>query len=1343
MKRRIPKLISILAIASLMSLTAFGQFSSSISGTVHDPNGAVVSGATVIVKNAATGAEFRATSSSSGIYTVPSLGSGIYIVTISAPGFKQAIVKDVKLDTGVPSTVNVTLEVGGATETVVVQGGSEIVQTQSANISTTLQVNQIAALPLISRNALDFVIFLPGTTTAGTPRNSTINGLPQGALNITIDGVNTQDNTLKTDDGFFSYISPRLDAIEEVTVSTATPGAESGGQGAVQIKFVTRRGDNDFHGSLYHYHRNPALNSNYWFNNRDTSYNVEAARPCGDPSSSTFNPNTMIAWSPDCRSPRDQVLLNQFGFRVGGPIRLPKKLFGPLGFDGRNRAFFFVNYEEFRQPTQITRTRTIFNPETQQGVFQYNRTVNNVTTIQKVNVLEVAARSNCAPAGAPPVPCTATTDPVIEKLLADIRNSTQGIGGIQQLNDPNFQRFTFANNSAGKRYYPTIRLDFNLSEKHQLENVYNYQNYLTTVDTLNGVDPAFPGFPNFGSQISNRFSESLTLRSTLTPAVVNEARFGLTGGTVLFRPELSTEMFTGDVANQAGFSLGISAAGVSNATVTTAASRRNAPVWDFSDTLSWTRGSHSLSFGGQFTQINLWAQNQTVVPSITFGVDASNDPANGMFNTGNFPGANQTTLNAAAGLYAVLTGRVTAITANAVLDEKTNQYAFLGERVQRGRQRELGVFAQDSWRTRPNLTLNYGLRWELQLPFTPLNDSYTTASVADLFGISGAGNIFNHNVRTGRATQFVQYKKGDRAYNVDYKNFAPSFGFAWSPNVKNGWLKRILGDGGQTVIRGGYSIAYNRNGMAEFSDIFGSNPGSQITATRSIGLSNLVTNQGDDRLPVLLREPHRLGRPDFPTTPAYPLTGAPFVAVTNSVNIFDPNLKVPYSQSWTFGIQREITKDMAIEVRYVGTRNLRGWTAYNLNEVNIVENGFLEEFKRAQANLQANIAAGRGNTFAFTGAPGTTPLPTYLAYFSGMVNGVKPDPNLPGSYTSSLFRNNNFINPLAANNPSPFTHASTSANAGLFGTQERRDNALEVDLAPNFFQANPGLLGGASFTGNGGYTRYDSLQTELRRRLSRGLLVQANYVFAKGFSSSRFSLRAPRANTLATGGEGYLAHAFKANWVYELPLGRGRLLFGGAGNGLERLIGGWEFHGTARIQSGQNLNFGNVRLIGMTQKELQDAFKLRFDDAAGEIFHLPQDIIDNTIRAFNVSATSPTGFSEQRGVPTGRYFAPANNGSCIQVVTGDCAPQNVYVTGPMFTRFDVSLVKRIKITENANFELRGEFLNVFNNINFLAGSNMTNFNDDDFGLVTSAYRDPNNTQDPGGRLVQIVARFNF
>jgi len=151
--------------------------------------------------------------STNGSFSVPFLSPGTYTVTVSAPGFKQAVVNEVKLDAGVPASVKVSLEIGNTNEMVTIQGGGEIVQTQSANISTTLAVKQIASLPLQTRNVLDFVVFLPGTSTTGGPRGSSINGLPDNALNITIDGLNTQDNTLKSSDGFFSYISPRLDGL--------------------------------------------------------------------------------------------------------------------------------------------------------------------------------------------------------------------------------------------------------------------------------------------------------------------------------------------------------------------------------------------------------------------------------------------------------------------------------------------------------------------------------------------------------------------------------------------------------------------------------------------------------------------------------------------------------------------------------------------------------------------------------------------------------------------------------------------------------------------------------------------------------------------------------------------------------------------------------------------------------------------------------------------------------------------------------------------------------------------------------------------------------------------------
>jgi hypothetical protein len=731
-------LIRLLAFSLLIltsSVLVFAQ-TSSLSGTITDPSGAVVPGASVLAKNMALGTEFRTSTSSAGTYTVPALGVGIYTVTIEAQGFKKTVISDVKIDAATPATVNATLEVGAQSESVVVQGGGEVLQTQSANVATTITGRQITELPFTSRDALDLVLLLPGTNTPGRPRTSTINGLPKGALNITMDGVNVQDNILKSSDGFFTYVRPRIDAVDEVTVSTATPGAESAGEGAVQIKFVTRSGSNTFSGSLYEYHRNPALNANYWFNNRD------------------------LAPKPGyTKAPRDFVLLNQFGGRLGGPIWIPE---------------------------QATRQRTILSDAARGGLFRYI----TAAGVQSVNLYTLAAANNQ----------TATPDPTIAKLLQDIENSTASTGGVQALTDPNLERFTFQNTGNQARFFPTVRLDFNLGSKHKIENVWNYQKFTGTVDFLNNTDPAFPNFPNQGFQGSNRFSNTTALRSTLTSTIVNEARFGLTGGTVLFFPNVNLGQFTGSLANQDGFNIGIGAAGITSATVNAGPSRRNAPVKQFTDTLTWTKGSHSMSFGGSFSNINFWSWSQATVPGITLGVDAT-DPAAPMFSTANFPGASTTDLANARAIYATLTGRVTNIAASAVLNENSLKYTYLGANVQRGNQKEYGIFASDSWRVNPNLTFNYGVRWEVQRPFEARSNVYSQTTFNELFGISGPGNLFKPGTQTGKVTEYTQFKSGNTGYNTDYNNFAPSIGIAWSPNMRNGLLRKVFGEGGQTVMR--------------------------------------------------------------------------------------------------------------------------------------------------------------------------------------------------------------------------------------------------------------------------------------------------------------------------------------------------------------------------------------------------------------------------------------------------------------------------------------------------------------------------------------------------------------
>src|SRR4026209_2459276 len=345
MRNGLEKYLLVLLTVGLCALPAFGQSSStgSLSGTVTDPKGAVVAGATVTVKNTGTNQEFSTQTNNNGAYSIPTLSSGVYTATIIASGFKQAAVTDIKIDVGKASTINVELEIGSANESVTVVGGGELLQTQTATVGTTLTGRQITDLPTVSRDALDLVLAFPGTTTVGRPRQSSVNGLPKGALNITMDGVNVQDNLLKSNDGFFTYVRPRTDAISEVTVSTATPGSESSAEGAVQIKFVTQGGSNDYHGGVYWYHRNPALNANYWFNNRD-----------------------FVADPVTKKAPKQRILLNQPGGKFGGPIRIPGL------FNGKDKAFFFVNYEEYCLPEKSPpRTRNVFSTAAQSGIHRF------------------------------------------------------------------------------------------------------------------------------------------------------------------------------------------------------------------------------------------------------------------------------------------------------------------------------------------------------------------------------------------------------------------------------------------------------------------------------------------------------------------------------------------------------------------------------------------------------------------------------------------------------------------------------------------------------------------------------------------------------------------------------------------------------------------------------------------------------------------------------------------------------------------------------------------------------------------------------------------------------------
>jgi Carboxypeptidase regulatory-like domain/TonB-dependent Receptor Plug Domain len=385
-RARIAAAMAMLVFASTFAYAQGGAIST-LSGTVTDTSGAVLPGADVKIKNNATGAQSNTVTAENGTFSVPALNAGTYTVTMSLMGFKTAVLNDVVLNAGVPASVRPKLEIGGLEETVVVQSGGELVQTQTSQVSNTLNTTMLTNLPLISRAALNAVAGLSGVNTPGDVRDSTINGLPQSTINITLDGMNIQDNWLKTTDGFFARLNPSLDAVEEVTVTTAANGADSGGQGAANIRMVTRSGSNQLRGSGYYYLRHDALNANTWFNNRDLAPDPKTGK-----------------------APKTALRQYQPGIRVGGPITFPGL------WSGRDKAFFFVNYEETRSPRNVTYTRNLMHPLAQQGIFRYTASGG----VQSVDLLSLADKNGHL----------ATIDPTVAKLLADIRSSTvAGTGG--------------------------------------------------------------------------------------------------------------------------------------------------------------------------------------------------------------------------------------------------------------------------------------------------------------------------------------------------------------------------------------------------------------------------------------------------------------------------------------------------------------------------------------------------------------------------------------------------------------------------------------------------------------------------------------------------------------------------------------------------------------------------------------------------------------------------------------------------------------------------------------------------------------------------------------------------
>ncbi len=1245
-----------------------------LEGTVTDTQKASVAGAHVSVTNRSTGPDIQTVTDEKGNWNVPSLDTALYAVSVTHPGFKTATFDNVKIDAGVPATLNVTLEIGSVTETVEVQAGAEILQTATATVTSTLEGKQLHELPFTSRNLTELIVTQPGSATPGVPRSTSVYGLPQSSLNVTLDGINIQDNSNRSSDGFFNALFPRADAIEEMTVTSAAAGADSNAEGAVQVKMVTRAGTNVFHGALFEQHRNQFFNSNYYFNNLTGQ-------------------------------PRDHIVFNQFGGFVGGPIR-------------RNKVFFFAHMEAFQLPQTYTEpTGTVLTPEALSGIFRYG---DNKGTFRSVNLFQLAAANGY----------TSTPDPVINKALQQIASLTNGFPGVQSrissASDYNRNNLNFQSKGGNYRRFPTTRLDYNATEKQHIEVVYNYQTNIRRPDGVNvgTASPVFPGTQNVlnGSEPGNQggiaFSAVAALRSTWTSHITSEARFGLTGGTVIFNNGISP----GDFAQFLGYApiFGGTACGSAYVTCpyrTTGQTRRNTPLKQGNGNLTWSKGEHLLNFGGSFTQVNSWTTSVNgtqFVPTVAFGV-ASTDPvisgANAIFTAANFPGANVTDYQTNAPLlYALLTGRVSAISRSVVLGDDTKTYGQ-NQPVVKNRQREIGLYFQDSWRFTPRLTVNYGLRWDRQNAPVNLNGVYTRPGYDGVFGVSGAGNLFMPGTLTGSAPVFNLVAPGTAGFDQGLQ-LSPSVGMAYVlPKFSFKPLAWLTGSSGNSVIRGGYAINTIREDASTFAT-WASNQGRTI----ALNLDPTTTPaQFGPAGSVLFRNP--LPSLPAPTTPSFPIAAI----ATNSVN--------------EFGFQRQLTRDTVMELRYIGNHGTDLWRTINLNEVNIFENGFLNEFKVAQSNL-ALARQTNPTSSQYFGLPGQAALPII---------------------TTALASNTD------TTSATQIAQGQAGALATAIATNATRLGRLTAAKYPvNLFQANPTLLSGAAnLLVNGGNSNYHGLQVEIRRRLSKGLLVQGSYVWSHSITNEFSNGVGGGYTTLRNVGYDKspspydIRHALKLNWIYELPFGQGRMFLDHVNNGIARhALEGWSLASITRIQSGSpirllsgratfNGNDSGVVLHNITASQLQDMMSIRKTTQVsngvpqGAVYYLPQPIIDNTLAAFELGGKTLANLD-----PNAPYVGPPT--------TAGELGQRIFLYGPMQQKWDVSLIKKTRINEKFNVEFRMQALNVFNLTNFLLfvpgnGITTTSTVGSAFGQVPTngAYRDLSNTNDPGGRILEFSLRLNF
>jgi len=1238
------KLHLALLLSFSFALCAQVRTTGEIQGTVVDPSGSAVPNAVLTLKDLSTAITKTANSANDGGFVFLNLMAGKYELTASAAGFQTAVYKPIEVMTAQTADVAVHLVIGQTRETVEVNDVLETLQTTSNQVATTVQNTFILELPFNGRDGLNFALLSPGAQTIDTGRTSTFNGLPNASLNITLDGMNNNSQRFKSGGtSFFSFAPARLDAIDEVTVTTAGMTADASGEGAMQMRFVTKRGTDRYHWKLYEQFWNDDLNANSFINN---------ARGI----------------------PRTKLRQNDFGGNFGGRLL-------PWVPALKNRLFFFINMEAFPHPSTGVYTQTVLTPSSQSGVFSY---VGTDGVQHSANVLTLAAAAGYSGA----------VNPIVSKILGDI-NGTLSKGSLTANTDLISNTLSFTQPNSSKQLFPTARVDYQITDKLAWHGTWNlrYQN--------NDGVANYPGqsILDLAYKITTYVATN-SLDWTITPTMFNNFTFGIQSNGEYFNQGTTITQW-GPYNNQR-INLGWGAPVVPDDTPWV----RNNPVFSFSDNLSWVKGKHTFTFGGTWLKTSFWEESwgYAGVPEVYLGISDA-DPVSSIFN--NIPFISSADVSNAGLLYATLAGRISSIYGGLNVDEHSHQYIPYSSLTQRFAFTTGGVFFQDSYRVTPTLTLNYGMRWEFPGTIYNTNGIDASPDMANFWGPSTGP----FQVGVKGVTNPVMTLRPNM-YTTSRINPAPNFGFAWNPKFDAGPMKTIFGE--NTVVRGSYGITYYAEGLNSISNVESGNPGSTNVQWLNPGDPGFTPGglTVSSALPALN---------SFPTSFTFPMPESLFALSGTWYNTTQPHMRTPYVQNWTFGIQREVAKNTILEARYVGNRSLHMWHYYDLQETNIFENGFLQEFKNAQNNYAINAAAGV-SSFANRGLPGQVALPIFQTAFGARGS----MPALPSAFTNGTYIT--YLKQGQAGAMAQSLATTIDYYCRLVGNtfSPCGDNGFDAagPYAINFFQPNP-YAGELVLQNDNGFSNYNGLQVELKKALSKGFTVDVNYTLSKSLSNmfnpndqtSTAQVHTLRNERLNYGPSPFdLRNVFQAYWTYQLPVGKDRAL-----NIKNRLVdgvfGGWTLSGIHRITSGrifqltsgyQTVNGGFGSLV--SPASVDSGVVLNGNITASQL----QSMLNQTSNgpSKNLLWVSPQLIGTDHRANQ-QYLAPPTTPG----VFGDF----VFLRGPGLVSTDLALNKEVRFTERLRFGFQTEAINAFNHSIFGLGAGTYNLSimSTSFGQTTS------------------------